>query len=156
MTRTFFTSTRFLLPAMAPLARYACALGASWPVILHTVELLNERLACTEWHECWLDSRRLVVLPCVTNGRAVLEKDDMLHARRILGERPARRIDRAIAAALAATLAHRFVVRPKLIWYALFLSKRKCSGVLVKQGNQWPRRYIRCDGEYRIWEMVNA
>lgn len=107
---------------MAPLARYACALGASWPVILHTVELLNERLACTEWHECWLVSRRLAVLPSVTNGLSVLEKGDMLYARRILGERPARRIDRAIAAALAATLAHKFVVNPNLIWYAWFVS----------------------------------
>jgi hypothetical protein len=45
MTRTFFTSTRFRAPAIAPLFRYACALGASC-VWFHVAETFEKARSC--------------------------------------------------------------------------------------------------------------
>ena len=48
MTRTFLTSTRFLVPRITPLLMYAFALGASSPVIFFEPEVLKDR------HVCWV------------------------------------------------------------------------------------------------------
>jgi hypothetical protein len=45
ITRTFFTSTRFCAPAIAPLLRYACALGACC-VWFHVVETFEKARSC--------------------------------------------------------------------------------------------------------------
>jgi hypothetical protein len=45
MTRTFFTSTRFCAPEIAPLFRYACALGA-FCVWSHVAETFEKARSC--------------------------------------------------------------------------------------------------------------
>jgi hypothetical protein len=66
MTRTFFTSTKFRAPAIAPLLRYACALGASC-VVFHVAETLENARSCRRAADDSVVGRRLV------NGLAVLD-----------------------------------------------------------------------------------
>ena len=64
MTRTFLTSTRFLVPAIAPLFRYDCALGASW-VWFHVADTFENARSCRRAAGDSLAARREV------NGLAV-------------------------------------------------------------------------------------
>jgi hypothetical protein len=83
MTRTFFTSTRFLAPAIAPLFRYACAFGAAGESLLPRREVNGLAV-------------RDVKLRAVVEG--AMERNGLVSA----GARRARREQRAIAGGQAA------------------------------------------------------
>jgi hypothetical protein len=103
MTRTFFTSTRFLAPAIAPLFRYACAFGASC-VLFHLAErCVKVRSWRSAAGESLLPRREVnglavrdVKLRAVVEG--AMERNGLVSA----GARRARREQRAIAGGQAA------------------------------------------------------
>lgn len=103
MTKTFFTSTRSRAPAITPLFRYACALGASC-VLFHVAETFVKARSC-RYAACdsLVDLRETKGLEArETNDREEIEGMIERNWPGRAGARRARRPQRAIAGGQAA------------------------------------------------------